>query len=128
MNYNESLKKIREKKGKTQNEIANELNTTQQQYWKYEKGIQELPVRHLITLSKIYQVTTDEILGLNKKTKLQKNESEEEFLDKFKMLSPKDKGRIIGRMEEILEKESDQNKYEIKQQNNGTATVTINNK
>lgn len=103
MNYNESLKRIREKNGKTQNEIANKLNTTQQQYWKYEKGIQELPIRHLITLSKIYQVTTDEILGLNKETKLKQNEDEEEFLDKYKMLSPKDKGRIIGRIEEILE-------------------------
>lgn len=128
MNYNESLKRIREKKGKTQNEIANELNTTQQQYWKYEKGIQELPIRHLITLSKIYQVSTDEILGLNKETKFKKNEDEEEFLNKFKMLSPKEKGRIIGRMEEILETKSDQDMYKITQKNNGIATVNINNK
>ncbi|MGX8851094.1 helix-turn-helix domain-containing protein [Amedibacillus sp. YH-ame10] len=38
------------------------LNTTQQQYYKYEKGIQEIPVHHLITLAKFYGVSINYIV------------------------------------------------------------------
>ena len=32
----------------------------------YERGANELPIHHLITLSKYYGVTTDYLLGLSK--------------------------------------------------------------
>lgn len=59
-----NLRKIRVEKGYSQLEIANELNTTQQQYSKYEVGTQELPARHIITLCKLYNVSADLLLGL----------------------------------------------------------------
>lgn len=40
------LKDLREDKDLTQAYIGKLLNTTQQQYYKYEKGIQEIPVHH----------------------------------------------------------------------------------
>ena len=46
------LKDLREDRDLTQTEVANLLNTTQQQYSKYENGVQEIPVHHLITLAK----------------------------------------------------------------------------
>ncbi len=49
----------------TQVTIGELLKTSQQQYGKYEKGIQEIPVHHLITLADFYGVTTDYILGRN---------------------------------------------------------------
>jgi len=58
------LKDLREDHDKSQEEIGALLKTTQQQYYKYEKGIQELPTRHLITLAKYYGTSADYILGL----------------------------------------------------------------
>ena len=57
------LKDLREDSDLTQAFIGKLLETTQQQYYKYEKGIQEIPVHHLITLADFYRVTTDYLLG-----------------------------------------------------------------
>lgn len=62
------LKDLREDHDKSQEEIGTLLNTTQQQYYKYEKGIQELPTRHLKTLAVYYNTSTDYILGLTNTT------------------------------------------------------------
>ena len=59
-----NLRKIRTKNGYSQLDIANVLNTTQQQYSKYETGTQELPARHILTLCRFYHVSADELLGL----------------------------------------------------------------
>jgi len=57
------LKDLREDQEMNQTEIAELLNTTQQQYSKYEKGIQEIPVHHLITLANFYRVSLDYLTG-----------------------------------------------------------------
>ncbi len=36
-------------------------------YARYERGANELPIRHLIKLCEYYQVSTDYFLGLTKK-------------------------------------------------------------
>lgn len=59
-----NLREIRTNRGYSQLEIANVLNTTQQQYSKYEVSTQELPARHIITLCRFYNISADEILGL----------------------------------------------------------------
>lgn len=48
----------------SQLEIAELLYTTQQQISKYENDIQEIPCRHIITLARYYNVSTDYLLGL----------------------------------------------------------------
>lgn len=48
--YTERIRDLREDHDKTQQEIADYLGTTQQVYSRYEKGINELPIRHLIAL------------------------------------------------------------------------------
>ena len=58
------LRKLRTDKGLTQMQIADILNTTQQQYSKYEHEIQEIPVRHIVTLCRFYGVSADWLLGL----------------------------------------------------------------
>ncbi len=65
-NYFKNLKKYRENAGFTQAEIAHILQTRQEQYSKYELGKREIPVHHLITLSMIYNVSVDELLGLKR--------------------------------------------------------------
>lgn len=67
MYYYQRLRDLREDADMTQKEIANLLQTTQQQYYKYEKGIQEIPAHHLITLADFYKTSVDYILGRTKK-------------------------------------------------------------
>ena len=64
MYYYRRLRDLREDADQTQQHIGALLNTTQQQYAKYESGVQEIPVHHLITLAKYYGVSTDYLLGL----------------------------------------------------------------
>ena len=64
--YCELLHELRENRDLKQSDIATVLNTTQQVYSRYETGINELPLRHLVTLCRFYQVSADYLLGLNK--------------------------------------------------------------
>lgn len=63
--YIERMRELREDSDLTQYDIAKLLKTTQQTYSRYEQGINELPIRHLITLCRFYQVTSDYFLGLS---------------------------------------------------------------
>ncbi|MBE6682711.1 MAG: helix-turn-helix transcriptional regulator [Ruminococcaceae bacterium] len=63
--YLKRLRDLREDHDKTQQEIAEILCTSQTMYARYERGANELPIRHLITLAKLYNVSTDYILGLS---------------------------------------------------------------
>ena len=57
------LRDLREDADLTQKQAGALLNTTQQQYAKYELGVQEIPTRHLITLANYYNVPIDYIVG-----------------------------------------------------------------
>lgn len=63
--YYEILRELREDNDLTQAQIAKVLGTTQQVYSRYEKGENEIPVRHVITLCRFYGVSADYVLGLN---------------------------------------------------------------
>lgn len=62
--YLQRLRDLREGHDKTQAEIATMLGNSQTMYARYERGANELPIRHLIKLAKYYGVSTDYILGL----------------------------------------------------------------
>lgn len=57
------LRDLREDHDLTQAYVAKLLNTTQQQYYKYEKGIQEIPVHHLVILANLYNVSIDYMIA-----------------------------------------------------------------
>ena len=65
--YWEILRELREDRDLRQAEIAAVLGTTQQVYSRYENGVNELPIRHLITLCEYYKVSADKVLGLDRK-------------------------------------------------------------
>jgi transcriptional regulator with XRE-family HTH domain len=65
--YIKRIRDLREDHDKTQQEIANILGTSQTMYARYERGANELPIHHLITLCKYYKVSADYILGLTDK-------------------------------------------------------------
>lgn len=62
--YVRRIRELREDNDKTQSEVAEILGTSQTMYARYERGANELPVRHLIRLSNLYNVSSDYILGL----------------------------------------------------------------
>ena len=63
MTYQRRLRDLREDHDKTQQQIADILGTSQTMYARYERGANELPIHHLITLSKYYGVSVDYLLG-----------------------------------------------------------------
>ena len=70
--YAEILRELREDNFLKQGEVAAIIKTTQQVYSRYELGINELPLRHLITLADFYNVSADDILGRTKNKKINK--------------------------------------------------------
>lgn len=62
--YVRRIRELREDNDKTQSEVAEILGTSQTMYARYERGANELPLRHLIRLSNLYNVSADYILGL----------------------------------------------------------------
>ncbi len=67
MTYMKRIRDLREDHDKTQQQIAELLGTSQTMYARYERGANELPLRHLITLCRYYKVSADYILGLSDK-------------------------------------------------------------
>ena len=65
--YTKRLRDLREDNDKTQKEIADILGTSQTMYARYERGANELPIHHLITLCEYYNVSADYILCINEK-------------------------------------------------------------
>ena len=63
LTYMERLRGLREDNDLTQSQIAEVLGTSQTMYARYERGANELPIRHLITLCKFYTVSADYLLG-----------------------------------------------------------------
>ena len=65
--YQKRIRDLREDADRTQTEIAAVLGTSQTMYARYERGANELPIRHLIRLARYYHVSADYILGLKDK-------------------------------------------------------------
>ena len=62
MDYIKRIRDLREDHDKTQVEIAKILGTSQTMYARYERGANELPIHHLITLCDYYNVSADYVL------------------------------------------------------------------
>ena len=63
MDVAQRIRLIRKERGLSQETIVNVLQTTQQQYSRYENGDNELPVRHVVSLCRSYGVSADWMLG-----------------------------------------------------------------
>ena len=70
MDYRQIMRNLREDHDYTQEYVALVLGTSQTMYARYERGANELPIRHLIRLCKLYQVSADYLLGLTKEKQM----------------------------------------------------------
>jgi len=59
----QKLRGLREDNDLTQTQVAQVLGTSQTMYARYERGANELPIRHLITICRLYNVSADFFLG-----------------------------------------------------------------
>lgn len=67
--YTKRIRDLREDMDLTQAQVAKVLHTTQGYYSKYELGKRSLPIEHLITLCKLYDVSADYLLGFTNEKK-----------------------------------------------------------
>lgn len=63
-NYYPRLKDLREDHDFSQIQIAEYLQMKQPQYSRYERGLRDIPTDVLIRLAKLYNTSTDYILGI----------------------------------------------------------------
>ena len=68
-NYYPRLRDLREDRDLSQKQIADFLSMKQPQYSRYERGIRDVPTDILIRLARLYNVSTDYILGLTNNSK-----------------------------------------------------------
>lgn len=67
--WKQRIRELRKEKRLTHEDLGKLLNTTKQYYSRYETQNIELPLHHLITLCKFYEVSADYILGITDKRK-----------------------------------------------------------
>ena len=72
-NYYPRLKDLREDHDLSQQQIADYLGMKQPQYSRYERGHRDIPSDVLIKLARLYNVSTDYILGLTNKVDSKNN-------------------------------------------------------
>lgn len=135
MKYNQILRNLREDADLKQKDISEKLYLGKNTYYNYEKGTREIPFSLIIELAKLYKVSIDYIAGLtNDKGGMHKNNKEEaELLKLYNSLDEKRKGKAELYIEQLLKQQNKEvkeieNNISINQQNNGTATININNK
>lgn len=75
MYYTERLKWVRDCKNVTQKELAKQIGVRQQQYARYEKGVNVMPITHLASICRVLDVSADYILGLSDEATSLKNNS-----------------------------------------------------
>lgn len=67
MQYIKRIRDLREDSDLTQAQVAEYLGTSQTMYARYERGANEMPIRHLMKLCDLYNVSADYILGRTEK-------------------------------------------------------------
>ena len=88
MTFAERLKITRKKCKLTQKEVAKALDITEGAYCSYEKGKREPNLEKLVKLAKLFDVSTDFLLNVNKYNKdAELNQIEKDLLTIFKNLN-----------------------------------------
>lgn len=59
MQYIKIIRDLREDNDLTQAQVAEYLGTSQTMYARYERGANEMPIRHLVRLCDLYHVSAD---------------------------------------------------------------------
>ncbi len=85
----ENLKFLRERKGWSQQKLADELFISQQSVYKYENGLAYPSLETLRLMSKLFNVSIDYIVGNYSTAPTILSEAEKKLLKNFNLLNPK---------------------------------------
>lgn len=92
------LRELRQEHGYTQAEVAKQIGFTRSAYTNMELGIREITVETLGKLAALYGVTTDYLLGHEKKPTVVDDglsEAERSLLSLFRKLPPDEQDAVI---------------------------------
>ena len=73
MSFGEKLAKLRKEKGMSQESLAQELNVSRQAVSKWESNSAYPETEKIIAICKLFDVSIDELLGIDSKTKIATN-------------------------------------------------------
>lgn len=109
MKIGDNLKKLRESKGLTQQEMADIVHTHRTGYSKMENNQQEIPVDCLVALSKYFAVSIDDIVFFDEKNSVPKEVSmnDKATLEQLKLineLESEEKGILLKLIETFVSK------------------------
>ena len=62
LTFTEKLRGLREDNDLTQAQVAQVLGTSQTMYARYERGANEMPIHHLVTICRLYNISADFLL------------------------------------------------------------------
>lgn len=100
MDFYNNLKELRIEKGLLQRELAEKLNTSNSTICDWERGRSEPSINDLITLSQIFDCTTDFLIGNSPQNNISNYQSltkeQNELLIIFNMLAKDKKREVIG--------------------------------
>lgn len=108
MAFYSRIRDLREDEDLTQEQLVNDLNMHKTTYTNYEQGKHSVPLDFAARLAAFYGVSLDYIAGLtnDKKglSKSQLSDYETEVIHKLRALSELDKGRVLGLIDALCDK------------------------
>ncbi len=98
----ENLKRLRDEKGLNQQDVAEAIGLKLQTYSAYERGRSEAPAEALIRLAMFYEITLDELMQRDNRSKYQMK----------KKLKLSEADRQLQELKEMLAQESEETQAE----------------
>lgn len=109
MYYYQRIRDLREDEDLLQKQVCGVIGCKTQQYQLYESGKREIPFHSAVQLAEFYGVSLDYIAGrTHDKKGLNVSElprEETALIQKFRRLSPERRGRLLERLDTLVEEE-----------------------
>lgn len=107
MNIGDNIKRIREDKGMTQQQVADLVNMHRSNYSKVESGQRELSVAALNKIARYFNITLDELVNMEGSVPQEVTIEDKTTVEQVKLiqeLDPDDKSMIFKMIDTLLTK------------------------
>lgn len=110
MQHYHRIRDLREDSDLTQEELCRQLYMHKTTYTNYEQGKHTVPLDFAVTIADFYDVSIDYIAGRTNSLKGSRNpqlsDDELGFIEKFSVLTERNKGKLELFMEQLIERQS----------------------
>ena len=107
MDIGKNIRRLREERGITQQQLADLVNMHRSNYSKIEKGERELSISALVKVAKHFSITLDELVNMKGKIPQEEKLEDKTTLEQVKMineLEPQDKEMVFRLIDSIITK------------------------